>query len=146
MFFLSKYKSNYHVILRKGIKTHIIYEAINMNIPGAVIFVNNDIDGYITQKLETQLFISETMTGDEFDARVAADPNYPNIIRLMSRRILVIRDDFRDYSNRDAADIALFISHGLASVLQNNYGPPGLTLSLEQIYIYKLLRYNNLIT
>jgi len=117
-----------------------------MNLPGAVIFVNNDIDGYITQKLETQLFISETMTGDEFDARVAADPNYPNIVRLMFRRILVIRDDFRDYSNRDEADVALFISHGLASVLQNNYGPPGLTLSLEQIYIYKLLRYNDLIT
>jgi len=117
-----------------------------MNLPGAVIFINDDIDGYVTDTLEKQLFIYETMTGTEFDARVVADPNYPTVIRNMHMRILVIRDDFRDYANRELADVAMFISHGMASVLQNNFGPPGLSISIVQLYIYKLLRYNNIIT
>ena len=117
-----------------------------MLIPGAIIFVNDDMDGYVQAKLESQLFISDTITGAEFDSRVAIDPNYPTIVRNMNMRILVIRDDFRDYANRNSADIAMFFSHGMVSVLQNNYGPPGLSISIEQLYIYKLLRYNNLIT
>ena len=116
-----------------------------MKLPPAIIFINNDIDGYITSTLENQLFIFETMTGDEFDSRVNNNPNYPTIIRNMGYRILVIRDDFMDYNNRTLADIAMFISHGMCSVLENNFGPPGLTLEIQHVYIHKLLRYNGII-
>ena len=41
------------------------------------------------------------------------------------------------------ADIVLYLKNGLASILKNNYGPPGLTLPFDRLNIYDLLRYNN---
>jgi len=118
----------------------------------AIIFVNGNIDGYGETHgdldssgkatLENQLYIHESMTGEEFDARVIVDPNYPAIVHLMGYRILVIRSDFRDYTNREFADVVLFVKHGMASVEKNNFGPPGLTVSLQRIEIHQLLRYN----
>jgi hypothetical protein len=121
--------------------------------PPAIIFINGntdgygytygDLDGYGKETIESQLYIHETMTGDEFDARVAADPNYPDIVHSFGFRILVIRPDLRDYTNRELADIVLFVKGGMVSVEKNNFGPPGLTLSLERLEIHQLLRYNN---
>lgn len=121
--------------------------------PPAIIFCNGNIDGYGTTygdldavskaTLESQLYITETMTGDEFDARVVADPNYPTIVHLLQYRILVIRSDFHDYTNREYADVVIFVKHGLASIEKNNFGPPGLTVPINRIEIHQLLRYNH---
>lgn len=46
--------------------------------------------------LQTQLYIDDTMTKREFDARVVADPNYPTIIHLLNLRILVIVPKYND--------------------------------------------------
>lgn len=131
-----------------------------MSLPPAIIFINADavdgyafdgyniIDGYIPASpdgytkyaLMTQLFINEFMTDKEFDARVVADPNYPEIVHLQNLRILVARENYRDYTNRELADLVLFYSHGLVKIEKNKFGPPGLTLPLERINIYALLR------
>lgn len=127
--------------------------------PPAIIFVNGNIDGYGhnyadgygcgdldavgKSTLENQLYIQETMTGDEFDARVVADPNYPFIVHQMNFRILVIRNNYRDYTNRQLADVVLFVKDGMASIEKNNCGPPGLTVPLHHIEIHQLLRYNS---
>jgi hypothetical protein len=138
-----------------------------MSFPAAVIFINSDeltreIDGYyytdgyyqdgykvnpdgyinsITlNTLTTQLRINESMTFKEFNARVAFDPNYPNIVRLQGLRILVILPWMRDYFNRDLADVVLFYTHGQVVIEKNNFGPPGLSLPLDRINIYTLLR------
>jgi hypothetical protein len=145
----------------KGIKTHII-----MRIPPAIIFINGDITYPPTlpapqilgidpslyigadpaqdelTKLQGQLQISETMTKQEFDARVAADPNYPAIVRLQYLRILVILDSFHDLVNRNLADVVIFVKQGIASIEKNNFGKHGLSLDMQRLNIYELLRYN----
>lgn len=113
-----------------------------MSIPSAIIFVNADLTDSLKEILAEQLNVTETMTGEEFDARMTADPNYATIIHLQKIRILVVRSDFRDYTNRTVADVAIFVKQGLASIEKNNFGPPGLTLPLQRLNLYALLRYN----
>jgi len=121
--------------------------------PPAIVLVNGntdgyedpygDLDSYTKQLLVSQLELNETMTSTEFDARVIVDPNYPTLVHLMNLRILVIKSNFHDYVNRQYMDVVLFVKGGLASIMLNNYGPPALTLPLDRINIYELLRYNN---
>ena len=137
-----------------------------MRIPPAIIFINGDITYPPTlpipqvlgadpslfigadpsqdelTKLQGQLQIDETMTKGEFDARVAADPNYPAIVHLQYLRILVILDSFQDLNNRNLADVVIFVKQGIASIEKNNFGKPGLSLDMQRLNIYELLRYN----
>lgn len=114
-------------------------------LPPGIIFINEDLDDALKSKIKTQLYIHEIMTGTEFDTRVSVDPNYPKIIKLQNRRILVIRN-FRDLSNRNLADVVIFVKAGLASIEKNNFGPPSLTLPVDTFNIYQLLRENGKIT
>jgi len=129
-----------------------------MSLPPAIFFINADAtdgyiwdgysDGYIPAPLNvrtrntliSQLHINDYMTGAEFDARVAFDPNYATVVHLQRLRIMVARENFRDYTNRHLADIALFYSRGMIKVEKNNFGPPGLTLPIDRVNIYTLLR------
>lgn len=122
--------------------------------PSAIIFVNSDIpqpdgyvDGYINDltigTLTTQLFIDNILTFHQFNDLVASLPSFPDIVHLQNLRVLVILPDFRDYTNRDLADVVLFYSHGLITVEKNNFGPPRQTYPLERVNIYQLLRANN---
>jgi hypothetical protein len=114
-----------------------------MQLPPAIFFINADISPGIKSVLTTQLFIDESMSGTEFDSRVSVDPNYPTIVHGNNLRILVIRESFRDYTNRELADVVLFITHGQAVVEKNNFGPPSLSLPISRLSIYDLLRFNN---
>jgi hypothetical protein len=117
-----------------------------MQLPSAIIFVNADLTAVSTEILMTQLFIHEKITGEEFDARVEADPNYPTIIHGNNLRLLVVRDDFMDFTNRELADVVIFIKQGQAVVEKNNFGPPSLSLPIYQLYLHQLLRFNEKIT
>jgi hypothetical protein len=77
------------------------------------------------------------MTGEEFDNRVAIDPNYITEIHGSDARVLVIRS-FMDYTNRDLADIVIFAKAGLASVEMSKVGPPGITFSIDRMYLSQL--------
>ncbi len=116
-----------------------------MQIPSAIIICNNDMSQTTKNVFVNQLYINESMSGSEFDARLVADPNYATVVHLNKLRILVYRDDFRDYTNRTIADVVFFYKNGLATILKNNFGPPELSLNIERFYIYQLLRYNHLI-
>lgn len=111
------------------------------SIPPGIIFINEDLNDTLKEKIKGQLWIHEAMTGSEFDARVAADPSYPDIVKFTNTRILVIRD-LHDHTNREIADVVIFVKAGLAAIEKNNFGPPGLTLPVETFYIYQLLREN----
>lgn len=146
------------------------------SLPPAIFFINGDIDYPQTNPvvfpgtdpkiselttLQTQLFIDDTMTKTEFDARVVADPNYPTIIHLQGLRILVIVPSYNDgyvydpdsdsdwdnphinISNVDLADVVLFLHQGLADVEKNNFGPPGQSYEIQRINAYELLRVVN---
>ena len=113
-----------------------------MSLPAAIFFVNADIDSGIKATLTTQMFIDEVLTDTEFDSRVQSDPTYPDLVHLNGIRILVIRQNFRDYTNRNLADVVIFVKQGQATVEKNNFGPPGLSLPIQRITMYDLLRYN----
>lgn len=112
-----------------------------MQLPPAIIFINADINDGIKATLMSQLSIEEAMTDTEFDARVAVDPNYPYNVRTQGYRILVIRKTFQDYTNRELADIVMFLSHGQATIEYMKNGPPKLSLPIDKINIYELLRF-----
>lgn len=113
-----------------------------MTLPAAIIFVNADINSEVQSTLVSQLFINDTMSFDEFNARVASDPNYPTNIHLQNLRILVILTTLQDLTNRTLADVVLFYNQGQVTVEKNNFGPPGLSRDFSRINIYDLLRYN----
>jgi len=105
----------------------------NLTSPPAIIFVNENISSAVKEALIRQLDINESISGTEFDARLAADPNYPTIIKGNNLRLLVSRN-FADYTNRTVADITIFIKNGLAAVEKNNFGPPNITLPVDKLY------------
>ena len=110
-------------------------------VPGAVIMANNDISVTIRTQLEIQLHIDETITGQEFDLRVAAQPDYARSIRILRRRLMVLRDH-RDSTNRSEMDVVIYVKHGLASVSQNCFGPPGQTHIIKNLYWGQLCIYH----
>lgn len=140
-----------------------------MSLPPAIFFINGDIT-YPSKNpvvfpgtnpkvselttLQTQLFIDDTMTYAEFNARVVADPNYPTIIHLRGLRILVIVPLYNDgYSfdgyahnphidipNVNLADVVLFLHQGLADVEKNKFGPPCQNYDIQRLNMYALLR------
>lgn len=114
-----------------------------MNLPSGIIFINSDINQILQDTLTSQLHITDVMSGSEFDARVSNNPYYPNIVHGSNLRILVIRESFQDLTNRDLADVVIFLKQGLASIEKDNYGPPGKTVPYNRLTIYDILRYNN---
>lgn len=98
-------------------------------VPSGIIFVNSDISPSVQEKLVTQLFIDYVLTGDEFDANVNADPNYPIEVKQFRKRVLVIRsfdqgNIVNNIPNRELADIILFVANGLANVLTKSGHAP----------------------
>ena len=71
--------------------------------------------------LQTQLFIDDTITKAEFDARIAADRHYPLIVRLRGLRVLVILPTFQDGYNKHHADVVFFLKIGLAYIERNRF-------------------------
>lgn len=112
------------------------------SLPGAIIFVNNDLNDVLKNKISSQLFVNEIVLGQLFDARVTADGYYADNVRNIGLRLLVIRD-LSDTTNRILADVVIFVKSGLASVLKNNFGEPGQTYTVDGLYIHELLRANN---
>ena len=110
-------------------------------VPGAVVMVNNDLSSAIQNRLMIQLFINEAITGEEFDIRLAADPDYVRNIRVLGMRLLVLRS-FLDTTNRTAMDVVLYIKHNMASIASNCFGPPGKTYMVKDLTWPKLCIYN----
>jgi len=131
-------------------------------LPPAIFFINGDINYPPTPPyfpgtdpnaptntytiLKNQLFINDTMTKEEFDARVEADPNYPTIVHLQGLRILVIVPKYNDgynymaVPNIEHADVVMFLHQGLADIEKNNFGPPFQDFEIQRINMYQLLR------
>lgn len=109
-----------------------------MNIPSAIVFVNDDLTPNVKAALVRQLLIRDVMTGIEFNLRVTADPNYPTDIHASNNRILVIRPG-NDDTNRSLADVIIFVKAGLASIQRNNFGISYKVYPVDKLTIYQLL-------
>ena len=111
-----------------------------MIVPSAIIFVNADLVDQVRDWIVNQLHITQYMDGYVFDGYVAANPTWPTDVKLLHQRIMVIRP-FNDYTNRNLADVAIFVKEGMAAVEQNRFGPPRpafpvLNLHWGQLSIY----------
>ncbi len=73
---------------------------------------------------------------------MANDPNYPDVVHQLNERLLVIRD-FREETNRNAADVVVFVKNGLAAIEQNKFGPPGQTYQVKNLYWGQLYIYGD---
>lgn len=102
-------------------------------VPPAVIFVNMDLVDQVREWIVKQLHINATMDGATFDANIAADSNYITKLKQLNLRILVERP-FNDYTNRELADVAIFVKNGLASVETKKVGPPGKTFPVLNLH------------
>jgi hypothetical protein len=109
----------------------------NLINPTGIIFINTETHSNVLDFIVKQLNIDEVIDGYEFDNRISNNPSYPSDIHAAKKRIIVIKD-YRDLVNRDKADIVLFIKNGLCSVEKNKFGPPGLVLKINQLYLQKL--------
>lgn len=134
------------------------------NPPPAIVFINGEIQYPSTEppfigsipanttsyasiselgNLQIQLFIDDTMSKEEFDARVKTDPNYPIIVHLQNLRILVILPKhvpFCEIDNLELADVVLFLHQGLADVEKCHFGPPRQNFEIQRLTIYEILR------
>jgi len=111
-----------------------------MALPAGIIFVNNDLTVSVRNALVKQLYINDHMTGAEFDAIIAADPDYPAKVKQLNQRIMVIRS-FEEDANRALADVVIFVAHATAAIEANNFGPPGLTYPVDSLTWGKLCVY-----
>jgi hypothetical protein len=110
---------------------------IYQNYYGVIIFSNTDLSANVQATVKRQLDLTEMISAAEFDARVAADPNYPNIVHLNRLRIWVLRD-LSDQTNRNLADLVLFLKAGLASVLFHKSGMPTFAIPIDRMYLSAL--------
>jgi hypothetical protein len=105
--------------------------------PNAIIFCNDDLTLITQNFLTQQLQLSVVMSGASFDALYAANPNYKQTLYQTNTRILVMRD-LKDHTNRNVADVVLFIKGAIATHLKDGYGAPTQAYSLENLTWAKL--------
>ena len=104
--------------------------------PSAIIVCNEDISASVRTHLIRQLHINDVQDGYEWDANVATDPSYPDKIRQLNLRVLVLRS----FIGRGTVpswpeyDVAIFVKNGLAAVEKNLFGDHGLTLPVIGVY------------
>ena len=113
-------------------------------IPGLVIFLNNQINATELQTFQTQLFINQTMSLADFNNSVSLDGYFVNTIHGSHTRILVLLDDFTDQTNRNLADLILYVvKSGMVSVLDNITGYPKGEMDFNSMTVYDLLKLKN---
>lgn len=100
--------------------------------PGAIVIVNDDLTENVRNFLSRQLFINETIDGYVFDQRIESNPNYPRELCQLNQRLMVVRS-LDELQNREYADIVIFVAHGLAALLENKFGPRGITFPVVDL-------------
>jgi len=108
-----------------------------MGLPGAIVFVSNNVTDQVRDTIIKQLFITTTLDGYSYDSLVESDSSYPQTMRNHLERVMVIRS-LDELANRETADVVLHIKHGMAAVEKNKFGPPGNTYRIAELYWGKL--------
>lgn len=114
-----------------------------MDIPSAIIFINPEMSEQQQLKIKEQLLVDEVIQDTEFNARLTADPNYVNNVHGQNLRIMVVKPDFSDYTNREYADLVIFVKQGLLSIEKNKFGPPGASYPIVRFNLWSMLRSAN---
>lgn len=106
-------------------------------IPAAVVFVNNDLTDSVRDAIVKQLHITFFLSGAEFDAQIASNPDYANEQKRQNNRVMVIRS-FEELQNREYADVVMFVKQAEITIETNKFGPPSLTMPIDKLTWGKL--------
>lgn len=109
----------------------------------AIIFINSNFNAEELLTLQTQLFISDTISKFEFDLRIEKIPSYPKTIYLQKLRLLVILESLQDFKNRELANLVLYSHYGQLDILKNDFGTPGFSISFERVTLRQLFKGKN---
>jgi len=116
-----------------------------MALPGAIVFMNENVPEQVRDTLRKQLSITMLMDGVTFDGYIESYPTWPTQMRNHLERIMVMRS-FRELTNRTLADVVIYVNNGMAAIETNKFGPPGLTYRVAELYWGKLMVYEPPIT
>lgn len=108
-----------------------------MSYPTGIIFINSNISEQVLDVVKRQLRIDYIYNFDYFNESITNDGYFG-----LNQRLLVLVSDFENVENREKADVVLYIKMGLAYILKNNFGPTGLTVQVDRMYIHKLFLEN----
>lgn len=108
-----------------------------MSYPTGIIFINSNVSEQVLEVVKRQLRIDNTYDFNTFNENINNDGYFG-----LNERLLILVSDFEISENRDKADVVLYIKMGLAYILKNNFGPTGLTVQVDKMYIHKLFLEN----
>jgi hypothetical protein len=112
-----------------------------MSLPSGIVFVSNDhLPDQIRDTIITQLYITSTLDGYEYDDIINNNPDFPRQVKNTNQRIMVIRS-FTELESRDTADVAILVTNGMAFIENNKFGPPGYTYRIPELTWGKLFVY-----
>lgn len=108
-----------------------------MSYPTGIIFINSNISEQVLDVVKRQLRIDYTYDFNYFNESITNDGYFG-----LNQRLLILVSDFENVENREKADVVLYVKMGLAYILKNNFGPTGLTVQVDRMYIHKLFLEN----
>ena len=114
----------------------------NLLNPSALILMDEAFSGNVLSVIERQLAITYVVDGyAALDGYFQADGYFKEHLHADGYRVLVLMPLY-DFSYRDLFDIVLTYKNGLISVEKNLYGPHGITMVLDKLYLTELFLYN----
>lgn len=111
-----------------------------MKLLGAIIFTNQDISQQVLSVLQTQLFITETISLSELLVRNTG--NYIRDYKLANKRMLVTCDFWSPREHFELADVVIFIKSGLAYIEKDNFGPTEKTYNVKDLQLSQLIPFS----
>lgn len=115
----------------------------NLVAPSATIMINADAPAEAISIVQKQLFINETMSGEDFDLKIEENPNLLQDVKALQIRLLVIQN-FTDPSYRDQMDLVLYYANGLISIEKSIFqSPPQSSFPINSAYLSQLLQIKN---
>jgi hypothetical protein len=105
-----------------------------MLFPSVILGINTDTSASAVAMIKKQLMIDFTFDQTDWIAAIMADSTYPNTLKRLNLRILVLIPSFADRGtdvNWNRYDIVAFVKNGLISIEETLFGPPVPQLSIE---------------
>jgi hypothetical protein len=98
-----------------------------------LLFGNNDLTANVQASLVSQLFLNEVISLDEWNARLAGNPEYPLIIQQNNIHLLVL-GSYYNITNRSIFDFCLFFKAGQCAIEScQGSGPPGISFPIAYL-------------
>lgn len=114
-------------------------------VPSAIIMINSGLSDVILNYLIKQLFIDRVISIEDLDILndgyvsdlLDGYDTFVDYIRKNNLRVM-ITVNYQNLENRDLVDVAIYVKNGLVAILENKFGPHGLTYPVQALSWDKL--------